>query len=153
MFTILRPACLLLLICFVVSPTVDAATEKEPRWDAEFDPERVQGKSENLSADVRAMWRVVPLEGEDFSVSPVSAILASERVFNAVTLEGLDRSEVAKVLRVDLRSDAYGYRAPFWPIPKNSEAYRFDCGNFGWQYTVVYGSDGKAKKVMRQWIH
>lgn len=132
------------------SPMV--AAQKDLRWDEEHEPDS-QGKSRNLQADIRKMWRVVPLPEEDFSVSPVSAIHAAERVFNSVNLRGMSREQVAKRLHLHLRSPQYGYNAPFWPVPKGAQVLRFDCGNFGWQYSIIYGRDGKVKEVKSLWIH
>jgi len=125
----------------------------EARFDSQWSPDKVQGKSKNLKKDIEAMWQVVPLKGEPFSVSPTSAVLASERIFKTISLIGLTRKEVANVLCTHLRSNQYGYHAPFWPIPKNAEVYRFDNGCFGWQFTVVYGRDKKVETVRRKWIH
>jgi hypothetical protein len=119
-----------------------------------------QGKSRALEADIRKMWRVVPFPRKDFFVPPVSSIHAAERVFNTVKLEGMPREIVAERLHTELRSPRYNYNAPFWrvgesgqPYPEGSQVFKFDGGGFGLQFTLVYGPDGKVKKIEKQWVN
>jgi hypothetical protein len=101
------------------------------------------------------MWRTVPGIGQTsskFEVSPVSAINAANRVFATTVLEGKTADEVAAALGFRPRP-RYGYDFPFWPSEKGNVVYRFDCGNFGWQFNVRFDGQGHVAAVERKWIH
>lgn len=111
-------------------------------------------KSTNLNADIRTMWSVAPKkEGRDWVTATPEAVLAANRVFNTVALRGLNRDQMAKKLRFDLRSSDYGYYAPFWPVARGDLPIRIDTGSYGWQFDVHFNSDQKVTGVTRQWIH
>lgn len=129
------------------------ATSKVPR-ELRFDEELFDGssnKSEDLASDIKLMWRTVP--HKDFHVSPVSAINAAERVFESVELVGKTSAEVFAVIGHNKTSNNSGYNFPFWPVKKGTLVYRFDCGNFGWQFNLRLDESGRVAKVERQWIH
>ena len=70
-------------------------------------------------------------------------------------LVGLSPEEVLR--RLD-HNDAHrkgSYKAPFFPLAKDENAMvlRFDCGNFGWEFDLLLGEDGKVCEVRRQWIY
>jgi len=86
-----------------------------------------------------------------FEVAPVSAINAASRVFNSVELLGKSKAEIDAILKYEPRAK-YGYNFAFFPAP-GRVVYRFDCGNFGWQFNISLNADGKATAIERKWIH
>ena len=115
-------------------------------------PEDAQ--STNLDADIRTMWSVAPKqEGRDWVTSTPEAVLAANRVFNTVKLEGLTRDQMEEKLRFDLRSPEYGYYAPFWPVARQDVPIRIDTGFYGWQFDIHFAPDQKVNGVTRRWIH
>ena len=112
-------------------------------------------KSENLKRDICLMWDVVPArQSKKWRSSSKEAVQASVRIFNSVNIIGLNRTDVAKAIRLDLRSKDYGYIRPFWPPPANAQVIRIDTGRFGWQFNIVYDSpNGRVIRVERIWIH
>lgn len=112
--------------------------------------EGAKSRSEDLSSDIRLMWKTVP--GGKFPVSPVSAINAARRVFNTVDLTGRTREEVIELLGHNTKSNDSGYNFPFWPAGKDTVVYRFDCGSFGWQFVLHVGPDDRVIRVEKLWI-
>ena len=129
--------------------SVGAAIDKDIVFDEDL--ARQTAKSSDLSADIKHMWKTVP--NRDFPVSPVSAINAASRVFETIQLTGKTTNEVFALLGHNKRSSNSGYNFPFFPIADGTVAYRFDCGNFGWQFNLLTDSSGKVRKVERKWIH
>lgn len=138
--------------------TPEAQRLAEERWRQHdewkkkyMDP---QGRSENLDEDIKVMWSVAPKKGNrDWCAATLDAIPASDRVFNTVNLVGLTKEEVASKLHFEMRAADYGYYAPFWPVKKGVQVVRIDNGNFGWQFNLIYGPNGRLVRVERQWIH
>src|SRR5262249_39348963 len=115
-------------------------------------------KSADLKVDRKLMWETQPLlgnagpsAGPDPHSSTDRAIEAASRVFNTVELVGKTRDEVIALLGHPKSSNNSVYNFPFWPAPKRSMVYRFDCGNHGWQFNVVLDYEGKVKEVQRAW--
>jgi hypothetical protein len=134
----------------VQQPKEQPKNEEEPRWDEEVEG---QGeKSKDLEKDLKTIWRTVPVKDEKFEVAPVSAINAASRVFNTVDLKGKTKQEIEKLLKYQPQ-EKYGYNRPFFGKEKGQVVYRFDCGNFGWEFKIAFDKDGKAESVKRQWIH
>jgi hypothetical protein len=137
----------------LVESWLKARLAKDLRKDEEYElaapPER---SPSSLEADIRIMWRVVPFPGKNLVVSPVSAIHAADRVFSTIIFAGMTRDQVAQKLHTDLRSPAYPFKAPFWPVPEGADVFRFDAGGFGLQFTLLYGGNGMFKGLNRQVI-
>jgi hypothetical protein len=111
-------------------------------------------RSTSLASDLKIMWSVQPKEeGRNWVTATEAAIDASERVFNTVDLRGQTADELGETLRFDLRSQDYGYYAPFWDVNRGVFPIRIDCGNYGWQYDVHFDSQKRVSQVMRRWIH
>lgn len=110
-------------------------------------------KSADLKRDIKRMWATMRLPDSPASASTDAAIAAAERVFNTVSLVGKTREEVAALLGDPRRSNNSQYNFPFWDAPKGAMVYRFDCGQYGWQFNVVFDRHAKLKSVERQWIH
>lgn len=131
----------------------DDAVRKRRVYDEPVDTN--PGPSADLAADRDRMWRTVPRLGpvsSAFEVSPVSAINAAARVFAAVRLEGKTWDEAAEEIGFRPRP-GYGYDFPFWPVEGRVVVYRFDCGNFGWQFNLVFDAADRIVEVNRVWIH
>lgn len=112
------------------------------------DPEKETDTSTDLDADVKTMWSV-----DDEGRSPQSAIEAASRVFNTFNPAGKNRAEIVKAIG-DYSSRPKGiYNGPFWPIEKGQMAYRFDTGNYGWQFNLTFDEKDLCTKVERKWIH
>ncbi len=110
--------------------------------------------------DMRLMWETQrlrgspdPTHGPNPRGSTDRAINAASRVFNTVELVGMTRAEVVNLLGDPKTSSESIYNFPFWPAPRGSLVYRFDCGSYGWQFNVVLDEQGKVSKVERLWIH
>jgi hypothetical protein len=117
-------------------------------------------RSSDAAGDIRLMWETQklggtpdPSHGPNPRSSTDRAINAASRVFNTVELVGKSREEVIALLGNPKSSSDSIYNFPFWPAPKGSLVYRFDCGAYGWQFNVVAGEDGKIRDVERHWIH
>ena len=117
-------------------------------------------KSSDLATDIRLMWETQklggtpdPTHGPHPRSSTDQAINAASRVFNTVELVGMTREEVVALLGDPKSSSDSIYNFPFWPAPKGSLVYRFDCGAYGWQFNVVQGAGGRVREVERHWIH
>ena len=117
-------------------------------------------KSSDLAADIRLMWETQklggtpdPTHGPNPRASTDRAINAASRVFNSVELVGKTREEVVGQLGDPKASSDSIYNFPFWPAPKGSLVYRFDCGAYGWQFNVLLGAEGRVWEVERNWIH
>jgi hypothetical protein len=82
-----------------------------------------------------------------------AAINAASRVFNTVELVGLTRGEVIATLGDPKTSSDSIYNFPFWPAPKAAMVYRFDSGDYGWQFNLMLDAQGKVCRVERRWIH
>lgn len=104
-----------------------------------------------MTAAIKKMWEVEATD-EGFDVSTPEAIRSAEHVFANCKLEGLTKAEIDSLLSVSSRSAKYGYRAPFYPPPQDSEVFRFDNGRFGVQYDVVFDRSGKCSKVIKRGI-
>ena len=123
--------------------------KRDLRFDEKVAPEPT--KSNDLPTDIKRMWKTIP--NGDFPVSPVSAINAASRVFETVPLIGKNTNEVFALIGHNKTSSDSGYNFPFFPVERGTVAYRFDCGNFGWQFNLVLDSSGTVQKVERKWIH
>jgi hypothetical protein len=110
-------------------------------------------KSKNLKRDIKLMWETQRLHDSKAFASTDAAINAADRVFNTVSLVGKTRDEVSALLGDPRHSNNSQYNFPFWPAPKDAMVYRFDCGNYGWQFNVIFDRRAKTKKVERKWIH
>ena len=117
-------------------------------------------KSSDTAADLRLMWETEPLRGtpdETHGKNPRAssdrAIRAASRVFNTADLRGKTRAEVVALLGDPKTSSDSIYNFPFWPAPRGAMVYRFDCGSYGWQFSVVFGLRGRVTDVERLWIH
>lgn len=118
------------------------------------------GASADLASDLKLMWQTHPLQGNagpNVGPNPMcstdDAINAASRVFNSVNLDGKTRAEVVALLGDPKTSNDSIYNFPFWPAPRGSFVYRFDCGSYGWQFNVVFGLRGRVTEVRRHWIH
>ena len=118
------------------------------------------GVSDDLATDVKLMWRTKALEGDagpnagtNPKASTDDAIKAASKVFNTVNLDGKTREEVVALLGDPKTSNDSIYNFPFWPAPRGSMVYRFDCGSYGWQFNVIFGLRGCVTEVRRHWIH
>lgn len=110
-------------------------------------------KSVDLKRDMKAMWATERLPGSKAFASTDAAIAAAARVFNSVSLNGKTRDAVSALLGDPRHSSNSQYNFPFWPAPKDSMVYRFDCGNYGWQFNILFDRHAKVKRVEREWIH
>ena len=110
--------------------------------------------SNDLDGDKRMMWCTQPSCSGEFCVSPVSAINASRRVFETLRtqLVGKDRDQIQELIGYDERPD-YGYNGAFFGVKKHAYVYRFDCGNFGWQYNLYLNDEKIVTNVEYLWIH
>ena len=114
-------------------------------------------QSTSLDRDIRLMWKTQPL-GRDVhgkttppsQASTDAAINAASRVFNTVKLVGLTREEVIAVLGEPKTSNDSQYNFPFFPESEGTMVYRFDSGNYGWQFTLLFDAQGKVEKVERR---
>lgn len=129
------------------APREDDAIRNAAVFDESFEREIVA--SADVATDRERMWRTV--RSREFEVAPVSAINAASRVFAAVQLKGRTAEEVAEMLAVRPRP-GYGYELPFYTQAAGTVVYRFDCGNFGWEFHVVFDGDGKVSEVQRSGI-
>jgi hypothetical protein len=118
------------------------------------------GKSDDLDADLKLMWETESLRGTPDAThgpnpraSTDRAINAASRVFNTVELTGKTKDEVIALLGDPKTSSASTYNFPFWPAPRGSLVYRFDCGMYGWQFNVAFGLRDRVTGVERLWIH
>ncbi len=116
--------------------------------------------SSNLASDIRLMWETKQLNGlSDPTHSPNThastdrAINAASRVFNSVELIGKTREEVIVLLGNPTLSSDSIYNVPYASAPVDVLVYRFDCGNYGWQFNLVFEQTGKLNTVERHWIH
>ena len=107
--------------------------------------------SKNLELDRKIMWRTV--QGKEWVVSPASAINAASRVFALVDLKGKTTNEVFAILGHNIKSSNSSYHGPFFPVTANTLVYRFDCGSSGWQFNVLFDSEGRVTEVERLWIY
>lgn len=108
-------------------------------------------KSKDLKNDLGLMWETKLLK--EGRASTDRAIEAANRVFNTVDLVGANFTEVRDILGDHRTSNDSMYNFSFFePLPL-SWVYRFDTGNYGWQFDVVFGNDGCVSEVRRQWIH
>jgi hypothetical protein len=98
-------------------------------------------RSAILETDLKLMW-----ETSD-RASTTEAIQAAERVFATVELIGLSRNKVVELLGNPRTSSDSRYNFPFYPTSCRDLVYRFDSGNYGCQYNVVFGWSGKVKRV------
>jgi hypothetical protein len=96
-----------------------AATKKnlEPRWDEDCQGE--DSRPRDLDHDPEAMWRTVPIAGETWELSPVSAVNVAGQVFTTVELKGKTKAEAEQAIRYDPRP-RYGYPRPIWPVKKGT---------------------------------
>lgn len=117
----------------------------------DFDAQTV---STDLTADLQRMWQTEPMRSGDGEASTLAAIMAASRVFNTVSLVGKTGAEVKALLGSPVTSSRSVYRGqPFWPLRVRGMIYRFDCGNFGWQFNVYCNGDGEpVTEVERRWI-
>ncbi|MDB2687273.1 hypothetical protein N9Y42_08675 [Mariniblastus sp.] len=114
----------------------------------EVDPDEETDKSTDLAADVKTMWSV-----DDKGRSPQSAIEAASRVFFTFDPVVKTRDEIVKTIG-DYSSRPKGvYNAPFWPLERGQQSYRFDTGNYGWQFNLTFDKKGLCTKAERKWIH
>jgi hypothetical protein len=98
-------------------------------------------RSSNLETDLKMMW-----ETSD-QASTTKAIEAAERVFATVELLGLNRKKVIELLGDPRTSSDSRYNFPFYPTSCRDLVYRFDNGNYGCQYNVIFGWNDKVRKV------
>ena len=110
-----------------------------------------EAPNSETAAAIKKMWEVKASD-DGFDVSTTEAIRSAEQVFASCKLEGLTKAEIDSLLSVSSRSAKYGYRAPFYPPTKDSVVFRFDNGNFGVQYDVVFDPSGKCSKVVKRGI-
>ena len=100
------------------------------------------------------MWNTATNKNGTFHVAPVSAINASRRVFESLRpqLIGKNREEVRELIGFTDRTE-YGYHGAFFGVDRHAYVYRFDCGNFGWQYNLYLNDDRIVTDVEYLWIH
>ena len=110
--------------------------------------------STNLERDKSIMWNTATNKNGTFHVAPVSAINASRRVFESLRpqLIGKNREEVRELIGFTDRTE-YGYHGAFFGVDRHAYVYRFDCGNFGWQYNLYLNDDRIVTDVEYLWIH
>ena len=110
--------------------------------------------STDLKRDKSIMWKTAENKDGTFDVAPVSAINASRRVFESVKsqLVGKNLSEVRKLIGFTERPK-YGYHGAFFGVDRHAYVYRFDCGNFGWQYNLYLDDNRIVTDVEYLWIH
>lgn len=146
-----RTACVLfaLTLVLIVSGLRHESSDGEKlRFD---EPEDQVRQSPNLERDSETMWKTV--RHDYLQVSPVSAINAASRVFATLNLVGKTTNEVFELIGHNTRSSASSYKAPFFPVKTNTIVYRFDCGDFGWQFNLETDASGKVTAVERKWIY
>lgn len=126
--------------------------KNSPVFDEPIDDS--SAKSDNLDRDRRLMWRTQPSRSGEFRVSPVSAINASRRVFESLKTEliGKDRDQIRELIGHEQRA-GYGYNGAFFGVKQHAYVYRFDCGNFGWQYNLYLDDEKIVTNVECIWIH
>ena len=113
-----------------------------------------EAKSKDLESDLQTMWSVgQPAADRTWVMATDEAIEAACRVFNTLDLVGIPLEEAKKTLKLELRAENYGYKAPFWPAPDNSFTLRFDNGFWGLQYNLITNEEGEIIEVQREWIH
>ena len=124
---------------------------RDPIFDTRLD--RNTQTSDNLARDKLIMWNTVPNRNGTFNVAPVSSINASRRVFESLKtkLIGKNRDEVRELIGYKNRP-RYGYHDAFFGGARHGYVYRFDCGNFGWQYNLYLDDDRIVTDVEYLWI-
>ena len=124
---------------------------RDPIFDTRLD--RNTQTSDNLARDKLIMWNTVPNRNGTFNVAPVSSINASRRVFESLKTEliGKNRYEVRELIGYKNRP-RYGYHDSFFGVARHAYVYRFDCGNFGWQYNLYLDDDRIVTDVEYLWI-
>ena len=110
-------------------------------------------ESSDVDRDIKLMWSTKRLPDSHGFASTDEAIEAAERIFNTVSLIGITRDEVTALLGDPHHSNESQYKFPFWAAPKDAMFYRFDSGSYGWQFNVLFGRNGKVRKVERKWIY
>ncbi|MGD0897799.1 MAG: hypothetical protein ABR915_08165 [Thermoguttaceae bacterium] len=155
-----KPICLSILVAALVLLTGGGLIVWSWGYEAHpgiYDETR---KSTCPERDIRVMWKTRRLHGNMKGVgdsaargSTDAAINAASRVFNTVELVGLTRGEVIATLGDPKTSSDSIYNFPFWPAPKAAMVYRFDSGDYGWQFNLMLDAQGKVCRVERRWIH
>jgi hypothetical protein len=111
-------------------------------------------KSDDLEADLNLMWEVGDTEEDrDWVTATPDAVWAANRVFNSIDVVGLKVNELEAKVKLHLRSKAYGYRAPFWPVDDGIYYLRFDAGAWGWQFEFPLNEQQRITKMNKRWIH
>jgi len=109
-------------------------------------------KSSNLLRDIRNMWRVK--HKNKVGYCSVSSINSAVRVFNTIKDKaiGISIDSFDLLIHKTKRTD-YPYTAPFFPIKAQTITYRFDTGQFGYQFDVTIDSTRRINGIQRKWIH
>lgn len=107
-------------------------------------------RSSDITADVHQMWETQPWGSRPREhASSECAIDAADRVFSTVQLRGMTKSQVIALLGDPQRSSRITYNFPFYPAPPAALVYRFDTGNHGWQFNVLFDQHGVVQQVQR----
>jgi hypothetical protein len=110
------------------------------RDEADYGP-RPDEPSTDLVADLQLMWQTAN------GASTPEAIYAAQRVFATVDLIGLARDDVIARLGDPQTSSDSRYNFPFYPAERGDLVYCFTNGAWGCQYNVLFGRDGKVRRV------
>jgi hypothetical protein len=110
------------------------------RDEADYCP-RPDEPSTDLAADLKLMWQTVDRR------STPDAIYAAQRVFATVDLIGLARDDVIGQLGDPRTSSDSRYNFPFYPAGRGDLVYCFSNGAWGCQYNILFGWDGKVRRV------
>ena len=116
---------------------------------AESSPLKISRESRS---DIKLMWETIPMSDPHQRASSRRATEAARRVFLTVPIVGLTLPEVIQLLGDPKTASRSVYNFPFYPIPKNSIAYRFDTGMGGWQFNLLHDRNGRVTKVIPQGI-
>jgi hypothetical protein len=104
--------------------------------------------SKSIRADIKLMWQTVPLSGEPGrKASSSRAIEAAHRVFMAVSLVGMSQEQVIQLLGDPKKSSDSMYNFPFYPTAKEQLVYRFDTGDYGWQFDLTFDEHDRVSKM------
>jgi len=136
-----------------ISEHGEPAGFRELRFDEPVSQEDV--RPTDLKGDLRKMWETVAhntIDHKTIRVSPVSAINAASRVFATVDLIGKTTNEVFELVGHNTKSSDSVYNRGFYPTETNQIAYCFECGNFGWQFTLTVDASGRVTDVEKAWI-
>ncbi|MBD3675884.1 MAG: hypothetical protein HUJ26_20440 [Planctomycetaceae bacterium] len=75
---------------------------------------------------------------------------AAERYFKRTDLIGRNKEEVFELVGHPQKSNDSVYNFPFYPPEEeNVIVYRFDTGNYGWQFNIILDDNDTVTKVVK----